>query len=106
MRAADARAVQLAAERAAHGAGKPLVEIADHHARAGEIVVEDLLANERRHLVGALADLEAEVHVEEVEQTAAHDGVEADAPARLAGRPAQVELVGAVDGKRVKTALP
>src|SRR5262249_41429125 len=57
MGAADARAMQLAAEEAPHGAREPLVEIADDDAGPRQILVEDVIADEHAHLVGTLAHL-------------------------------------------------
>jgi len=68
VRAPVPRARQLLAEGAPDRARKPLVEVAHHHARTGEIGVEDVLAHQPRHLRRALADAQAEVDVEEVEQ--------------------------------------
>jgi len=97
MGAPDAGPVELAAERTTHGAGEPLVQVADHHAGAGEIVPEDLLPHQRLHLLGALADLEPEVDIEEMERVLTHHHVEAETPARLPGRARQVEGVRPVD---------
>ena len=93
----DAGPVKLAAEGATHGTGEPFVQVADHHAGAGEIVAEDLLPHQCLDLLGPLPDLEAEVNVEEMERVLPHHDVEAEASARLPGRACQVEGVGAVN---------
>ena len=72
MRPANARTVQLATQGPAHRAAKrePLVEVADDHAGAGQIGVQDVLAHEPLHLIGALANFQTELHVEDVQQRA------------------------------------
>src|SRR5215471_7910631 len=72
MRAADARTVQLAAQKPSHRPGEPLVEIADDDAGAREVLVKDVIADEHPYLVGALTHLETEVHVEEMQERAVH----------------------------------
>jgi hypothetical protein len=69
MGAADARAVQLAAQRAPHGAPEPepLVEVAHQHPRPRELVVQDVLPHQHPDLLGALPDLEPKMHVEHVQ---------------------------------------
>jgi hypothetical protein len=68
MRAADARPAELAAQGAPDRAREPLVEIAHHDARAGQLVVQDVLPHQHADLLGPLPDLEPEVHVEDVQE--------------------------------------
>jgi hypothetical protein len=101
MRPPDARAVQLPPQSPADRAREPepLVEIAHHHARAGQLVVEDVLAHQPPHLLGPLADLEAEVHVEEMERPVRHLEVQPDAAARLTVGLREIEDAAAPDGE-------
>ena len=86
MRATDAGPAELAAQRAADRARKPLVEIAHHDARAGQLIVQDVLPHQHADLLGPLADLEPEVHVEDVKEPLrpGHLEIQADAAAGLA----------------------
>ena len=100
MRAADAGTAELAAQRAPDRAREPLVEIAHHDARAGQLVVQDVLPHQHADLRGPLADLEAEVHVEDVQQPVArHLEVQPDAAAGLAVGPGEVERAAAANGQ-------
>src|SRR5712692_8949437 len=78
MGAPDPRPVELAPERPPHRPGEPLVEVPYHHARTDQFHVQDLLPHERLHLLHALADLEPEVDIEQVEQAPAHEEIERD----------------------------
>ncbi len=70
----------------------------------GQLVVQDVLAHEHADLLGPLADLEPEVHVEDVQEAlahlvAGHLEIQADAAARLAVGPGEVERAAAADGQ-------
>ena len=78
---------------------EPLVQVADDHARARQVGVQDVLAHEPLHLIGALAHLQTEVHVEDVQQLVGHRQVEPDPAPGLPLGPRQIEGVAAVDGK-------
>src|SRR5262249_35460923 len=64
-----------------------------------QALVEDVIADEHAHLVGTLAHLEAEMHVEQVQQSFVHDEVETNATPRLTARPPGGEGGTAMNGQ-------
>ena len=93
---------QLPAERAPNRAREPepFVQVAHHHPRPGQLVVQDVLAHEHANLPGALADLQPEVHVEQMQEPALlvrQLQIEPDAAARLAVGLREIEDAGIPD---------
>jgi Glycosyl hydrolases family 15 len=106
MRAADAGAMELPPEQSSHRAGEPFVQIADDDARPREALMQDVLADERSNLLGALAHLQPEVHVEDVEQGVIHGQVETNAAAGLPLGPREIEGLVPLDGQPRQHGVP